>query len=290
MFQDTVDRYRRTLAQRAVSRYDLMAIILPLTIIIMAEAIFFFSSRGADLDGFSTVVLLHALNLAVCILIPIILKLDNSIYQAYALLSVLRILSIGMPNFGGIWLDWALLVYIPLIPVIWFALMDERFKFSMEPGQFPFRGLIQESRLYLTSLTGSINQMVAGGFAGLVIGMVAYLILDAPAIVSGAGFQEMLFAILILVALVAMVEELLFRRMLLRRIAKRFGPLMAVTLSALVFAAMHSSYVSIPLMAFMFLFGLALGLVYVHTGRLAITVPMHGAMLVAMMAIGPALL
>lgn len=287
MFRDTLIAYRQSLAQRAVSRFDVIAVFLPLAVLILAEFLFFSASGDADAAGITNVVLVHALNIAICILIPIVFKLDNSIYQAYALISVLRVLSIGMPNFGGITLDWIILVYLAMMPVIWFALMDERFSFTMEPGEFPFRKLGREASIYLRSLSGSLSQIAMGAVGGIILGLIGYLAIGLPETVPGLGVGELIKAALILTLVVALVEELLFRRMLLKRVTRRFGTTMAVLVTALAFAIMHSGYVSLPTMAFMFLAGLIFGSVYAMTGRLAIVVPMHGMMLLTMTAIFP---
>lgn len=263
------------------------AVFLPLLVLLLAELLLFSASRDADISGTTNVVLVHALNIAICVLIPIILKLDNSIYQVYSLISVLRILSIGMPNFGGITLDWLILVYVAMVPVIWFALMDERFSFTMEPGEFPFRKLGREMSIYMRSLTYSGRQIMMGVVAGSFLGLVGFLVTNMPETVPGIGLGDMVKAALILVLLVAMVEELLFRRMLLRRVARRFGPVMAILVSAFAFAVMHSGYASLSLMTFMFIAGLTFGTVYALTGRLAIVVPMHGTMLLTMTAVFP---
>ncbi len=287
MFRDALIAYRQSLSERAVSRYDVMAVFLPLLVLLSAEFLLFYASRDANIAGTTDVVLLHALNIAICIIVPIVLKLDNSIYQAYSLISVLRILSIGMPNFGGITLDWMILVYVAMMPVIWFALMDERFSFTMEPGEFPFRKLGKEMSIYLRSLTDSVSQITVGVVGGSILGLIGFLFIGMPETIPGLNVGDLIKAALVLVLVVALVEELLFRRMLLRRVARRFGPAMAVMVTAFIFAIMHSGYVSLPIMAFMFLAGLLFGTVYTLTGRLAIVVPMHGMMLLTMTALYP---
>ncbi len=287
MFRDALIGYRESLNQRAVSRYDVMAVFLPLLLLVLAEFLLFSASRDANISGTTNVVLVHAINIAICIIVPIVFKLDNSIYQVYSLISVLRILSIGMPNFGGITLDWAILVYLAMIPVLLFALMDERFSFTMEPGEFPFRKLGKQMAMHYRSLTDSVSQITIGVVGGSVLGLIGYLLIGMPETVSGLSVGDLIKAALVLILVVALVEELLFRRMLLKRVARRFGPAMAVLVTAFVFAIMHSGYVSLPIMAFMFLTGLVLGTVYVLTGRLAIVVPMHGMMLLTMTALYP---
>lgn len=290
MFRDPLLAYRDSLSKKAVSRYDVIAVFLPLLVLVLAEFLLFLASRNADVNGATDVVLLHAFNITICILIPIIFKLDSSIYQVYSLISVLRILSIGMPNFGGITLDWLLLVYVVMMPVIWFTLMDERFNFSMEPGEFPFRKLGREMSLLLRSSASSAGNMAIGAAAGCVLGLMGYLLTGMPETVSGLSVEGVIKAALIMTLVVAFVEELLFRHMLLRRVARRFGPVMAILITSFAFAIMHSGYASLPIMAFMFLAGIVLGSVYAVTGRLVVVVPMHGMMLLTMTALYPFLL
>ena len=72
-------------------RYKL-AILLPTAIIIMAEALFFQHLAEASLE-------LHLLNIFICIMLSIFLAKGQDLYLAFVMVSLLRVLNIGMPKF-----------------------------------------------------------------------------------------------------------------------------------------------------------------------------------------------
>ena len=69
-----------------------------------------------------------------------------------------------------------------------------------------------------------------------------------------------------------MVEEILFRGMLLPALAKRFGVTAAVVVIALVFAAIHAH---VPSLVPLFILSASLSLAYIGTGSLAASIIMH---------------
>jgi membrane protease YdiL (CAAX protease family) len=75
-----------------------------------------------------------------------------------------------------------------------------------------------------------------------------------------------------------MMEELLFRAVLLRILARAFGPRWGLALSAAVFGLAHLSHGSwIPILEIAVNAGLSLGLLYMVTGRLWMAIGMHTA-------------
>ncbi len=75
------------------------------------------------------------------------------------------------------------------------------------------------------------------------------------------------------VVLPAIIEEWFFRGRLLPYIAARLGPISAITLSSLLFAAAHGTGIQVVLTL---LLGPVLGLIYLHTGRLYPCIIAHG--------------
>lgn len=75
-----------------------------------------------------------------------------------------------------------------------------------------------------------------------------------------------------------MMEELLFRAILLRILARAFGPRWGLVLSAAMFGLAHLSHGSwLPLLEVAINAGLPLGLLYMATGRLWMAISMHTA-------------
>lgn len=82
------------------------------------------------------------------------------------------------------------------------------------------------------------------------------------------------YFIFLAVVLAPVVEEILFRGMLLPALAKRFGAAAAVVITAMVFAAIHAH---VPSLVPLFVLACALSLAYIGTGSLAASMIMHAA-------------
>jgi len=73
----------------------------------------------------------------------------------------------------------------------------------------------------------------------------------------------------------AVLEELAFRGILLRLTARLFGPLTGLIVSAVLFGAAHASHASPVAVAQIVVAGLVLGLLYVESGRLWLSIGAH---------------
>lgn len=82
----------------------------------------------------------------------------------------------------------------------------------------------------------------------------------------------MAYAIALAVLIGPAAEELLFRRIILPLLIRRFGLGWAVLLTSVAFAAFHFH---VPSFAALTLLGLAFSLAYLHTGSLAVPIVMH---------------
>ena len=84
-------------------------------------------------------------------------------------------------------------------------------------------------------------------------------------------------AIIVSVAVIApIVEEIIFRGMLLSALRRRFGPWVAVTISAAAFSFIHlvdwNARAAVP---GLFLLGMVLGWVALRRGDLSLAIPLH---------------
>ncbi len=80
-----------------------------------------------------------------------------------------------------------------------------------------------------------------------------------------------LFALTVVV-IAPLVEELFYRGLLLRALEARFGVVVAVVVSAAVFAVVHRQVLALP---GLFLFGVAAAIVVLRSGRLGLAWAMH---------------
>nr|MBP8685630.1 hypothetical protein [Methanomassiliicoccales archaeon] len=83
---------------------DKVGLLLPTALIVLAEGLFFNGRTEACLE-------VHALNIFLCILLPIWAEKQMLLYQSFSLVSLLRVLNIGMPVFFTETLLWMPFVY-----------------------------------------------------------------------------------------------------------------------------------------------------------------------------------
>ncbi len=96
--------------------------------------------------------------------------------------------------------------------------------------------------------------------------------------IAGASetFIEQLFVIMALAVAAPIIEEIVFRGMLLSALRRSFGSAASVVLSAGVFAAVHLVDVNaIAAVPGLFLLGLVLGWVALRRGDLSLAIPIH---------------
>lgn len=172
------------------------------------------------------------------------------------------------------WLFPALMAWGYGIPTLWMAVMFHRRRISWRRllGPAPPPGpLAAALGLTLVQLTLS-----AASFFALVY-LLAFLAPDAmrdflahpERFGPGFGRESVPLLGLGVVVVAPLVEEALFRGVLLHRLAARRGPRWALVASALVFAVLHWN---VPAM---FVFGLFLGVLYLRTGSLAACMLVH---------------
>ncbi len=281
-----IGRFQDHLERRGIEGWDLFAVLAPLILILIAEAVFYSASRTMETELFAEVAVIHAGNIMLCLLVPMLFKTSDRIFQGFMLVSVLRLLTIGMPNFSGVTLEWSLLVYLPLLLVLAFLLMDERFGFSMEPGGFPFQEIRGQARQALDSLSELGRPAAAGLMLGLPLGLVGQMALGMPALASD-DLGGALLALLAILLFAALAEELLFRRVLQSRIAERLGAAPGIAAAALAYGIMHSGYGDAAALLFFIAAGAAIGYAYRRSGSLTLAVCMNGAMGLTMFALLP---
>jgi membrane protease YdiL (CAAX protease family) len=127
--------------------------------------------------------------------------------------------------------------------------------------------------------TGStIRQLLAGAAIGfsMLVAILALLWALSLYHVQANHWTDQLHSFLFDSYISGMLEELAFRVILLRLFSRSFGPLWGLTLSSLLFGVAHLSHATL-LQAFEVAFngGLILGLLYMVTGRIWMSVGMH---------------
>ncbi|MBC7129988.1 CPBP family intramembrane metalloprotease [Candidatus Bathyarchaeota archaeon] len=124
------------------------------------------------------------------------------------------------------------------------------------------------------------------GLAGIPMGAIEYLILKPQPPTPYFDPTYFLQTAAYMLFFVALGEELLFRAMIQRSLTDFMEPKAGIFWAALIFAAMHTIWRSIPELFFVFGAGILLGLVYHKTGNLIGPIIIHAVnntMLIAVM-------
>ena len=251
-------------------RDDLLAILLPMAIIFVAEAFFF--------DGqLETVVAIHALNVLVCLFVPMALRADPFIFQAFSLVSILRILNVGMPSFDTLTLHWLPVIYAPMIVVAVLMLREENTE-RVSGGETPIGMVTLRTKEGMHTFLYNWRDLPIPILAGYLLANIEFTILDNGPLGPDLSIDSLLLLGGVMVFFIGLGEELLFRAILQRRLGYRIGVLGAILVSSLVFAAMHSGYSSVPYLFYVFFASVFFGITYESTRSVALVAIFHGAL------------
>jgi len=125
------------------------------------------------------------------------------------------------------------------------------------------------------------------GVAGIPLGATEYYILKPPPPTPNFSMGYFLQTTIYMLIFVAFGEELLFRALIQKSLQKITGEVSSVFWSALIFAAMHTVWRSIPELLFVFAAGLILGGFYLKTGNLTGPIMIHAVNNIVLLAIMP---
>jgi len=242
-------------------------LLLPIFIIAVAEAFYFDGSAESCLG-------LHALNIFVCILLPIWSDKRMLLYQSFALVSLLRVLNIGMPVFFTETLLWMPFVYGPIIVagfIVWRQTV-------VDAGKMHWRNLLGflNGHGLRPNVKWKWEYILIAIIFGYMVANLEHLVLGNTALVRDLGPLDLGKLFLVMVVFIGFGEELIFRGLLQSSVERQYGKYVSIFISALIFSIMHSGYQSVPYLFFVFGVGLTLAYAYDRTGSLGLVALMHG--------------
>ena len=166
------------------------------------------------------------------------------------------------------WLVSMLPMYLVAFPICWLIMK-----------RLPSRELYQHDMKLTTwcvLLLMFLFWMLAGGLAGTVVNAIISALSGVPMVDNAQTILSMgnpLFLILFVVIIGPLVEEVIFRKILIDRLIV-FGDRGAILISAIMFALFHGNFGQL---FYAFAAGLLFGYVYVRTGKLKYNVTLHMA-------------
>ncbi|MDD3245418.1 MAG: CPBP family intramembrane metalloprotease [Methanosarcina sp.] len=184
----------------------------------------------------------------------------RKIYQALILLPILRLVNLSMPIFFETNLYSFVFMYIPMtIPATIISIHQKI------PGEKTV-DLLKKMRIYLPF---SI-------LAGLIFAEAEYSVIRTSPLIPDLSPVNLLLLTIIMIFVVGLVEEFIFRGIIQTRLEESLGPAGGILLASLLFGIMHSSYGTPYEMAYTFLAGGVLGYFFYRTKSLSFVVMIHG--------------
>jgi membrane protease YdiL (CAAX protease family) len=244
-------------------------VVLPSVLIAIAEALYFTGNTQACLA-------VHALNVLVCILLPLaLLGWDMVLFQAFSLISLIRLVGLGMPVFFSLTLYNFIPVYAVAIVGAFVVLGEGRA--IKEQAKAVKDMLISIIRRMRTNLKPWTIFLVVGVLLGYLFSNIEYAIIHPQALVPQIDLFYLLVLGFIMLFFVGFGEELMFRAILQRRMQTRIGIWGGIVLTSVLFAAMHSIYFSFEYLIYVFIVGMILGVAYYRTKSLGLVSLIHGS-------------
>jgi len=230
-------------------------LLLPVLAIVVGEFLIFYSR---PLSGLA----IHIFNLQVVALVVIfgrISELEKNVLQSLILLLLLRLVNLSLPQFFTLTLLWYPLIYgVMFLPV--YQVIHHQNITLEELG-------VTSRRLWVYIPLG----LVLGGIYSLL----EYFIIHPQPLILVLTPSNLALVTLVMTFFVSLVEELIFRSILLTRLEQLLGTPGAILVSGLLFAVMHSGYRLYLEIFYALLAGLLLGYSFHRTRSLPMVVTLH---------------
>lgn len=195
----------------------------------------------------------------------------RKIYQALLILTIFRLVNFSMPVFLERDLYSFIFIYVPLSIPITIATVHQKVVYERK------RDTLRRIWLYIPL---SI-------IAGLAFAQAEYVLIGARELIPDLSSANLLVLIIVMVFIVGLIEELMFRAILQTSLEEFLGPAGGIFLSSLLFGIMHSTYGTPYEMLYTFLVGSFLGHLFYKTRSLALVVMIHGSLNVFLFGIIP---
>ena len=195
----------------------------------------------------------------------------RKVYQALLLLTIFRLVNFSMPIFYDINIYSFIFVYAPLAIPAMIATIHQRVVYEKK------RDTLRRIWIYLPFSV----------LTGLAFAEAEYILIGTRELIPDLSLENLLILIVIMVFIVGLVEELVFRSILQTRMEEFLGPAGGIFLSSLLFGVMHSSYGTPYEMAYTFLVGGFLGYLFYRTRSLPLVIMIHGSINVFLFGIIP---
>jgi membrane protease YdiL (CAAX protease family) len=230
--------------------YELLSIFL----ILAGEGLIFAGYRVAGVG-------VQALNLAaIAVLIGVLKGERIELLEVLALVSLLRIVNLSLTLIPTTTLYWLVAIYgVMFIPII---------------GVVAHRKLSRHD----LGLTGGplLKYLIPTGIIiGVGLALIEYQILANPALIPSYTLVWLVELSVVMIFVVTLVEQLIFRALLQPELIKRSGPMVGILITSVIFGAMQSGFANYYELLFAFGAGLVFGVAFYKTKNLPFVITMQ---------------
>jgi len=195
----------------------------------------------------------------------------REIHQAFLLLPIFRLVNLSMPIFSEINLYSFVFIYAPLTIPLVIAINHQKITFEKKGD----------------TLKKILSQVPLAILAGLVFGEAEYMVIGNRSLIQDISPANVLLFIIIMIFIVGLIEEFIFRAILQKRLEKFLGSTGGILLASLLFGIMHSGYGTSLEMIFAFLVGGFLGYCFYRTKSLPFVIMINGLINIFLFGIIP---
>lgn len=195
-------------------------------------------------------------------------------YQALILLPVLRLVNLSMPAFYDVTLYSFVFIYGLLTIPVTIAITHQGF--TREQLGITFK------RMWLYIPLSIIM--------GLLLGVGEYLIIETNYLIPDISIPTLLVLTLVMVFLVGLVEEIIFRSILQNRLEVFLGSRGGLIITSILFGLMHSGYGNMAEIFYTFFVGFIIGFMFYRSRSLPLVTMIHGFINVFLFGVIPHLL
>ena len=197
----------------------------------------------------------------------------RKIHQAFLLLPVFRLVNLSIPIFLKVNLYSFVFIYASLAMSAIIATTHQNIVFEKK------KDVLKRIWIYLPLSV----------LAALVFSEAEYMLIGARSLIPDISQVNLLELIVIMVFVVGLMEELIFRVILQTRLEEFLGPVAGILFASLLFGIMHSGYGTPYEMGFTFLVGCFLGYCFYKTRSLPLVIMINGLTNVFLFGIIPLL-
>ncbi|WP_440946637.1 lysostaphin resistance A-like protein [Methanosarcina sp. T3] len=195
-------------------------------------------------------------------------------YQALILLPVLRLVNLSMPAFFDVTLYSFVFIYGLLTIPVTIAITHQGF--TREQLGITFK------RMWIYIPLSII--------IGFLLGVGEYLIIETNYLIPDISITSLLVLTLVMVFLVGLVEEIIFRSILQNRLEMFLGSRSGLIITSILFGLMHSGYGNMGEIFYTFFVGFIIGFLFYRTRSLPLATMIHGFINVFLFGVIPHLL